>query len=189
MRVSLHEDRLLLRLVLQVEELANDQLGHLLRRGAGVKARPASALHLSGGVTTGIIDHEAIAMRPGRHRAATKSLSPWVTWAAIGMPRYTMRLLRSSDGMSGGGPSRCPSTMMPPPAAVDCISTPPSLISHDESDAVGTLLRLARRAGRPRTPASYTRANEPGNKPSRRRRRGILGDRAAKRPTPRERSD
>ena len=154
MRVSLHEDRLLLRLVLQVEELANNQLGHLVRSGAGVK-------------------DEAIAMRPGRHRAATKSLSPWVTWAAIGMPRYTMRLLRSSDGMSGGGPSRCPSTMMPPPAAVDCISTPPSLISHDESDAVGTLLRLARRAGRPRTPASYTRANEPGNKPSSRKRRGM----------------
>ena len=80
-RVSIHEHRLLLRLVLQVEELANDQLGHLVRRAAGVKARPASALHLSGGVTTGIIDHEAIAMRPGRHRATT--LSPWATWAAI----------------------------------------------------------------------------------------------------------
>ena len=67
MRVSPHEDRLLLRLVLQVEELANDQLSHLVRRGAGVKARPTSALHLSGGVTTGIIDHEAIATRPGTH--------------------------------------------------------------------------------------------------------------------------
>ena len=71
--------------------------------------------------------------------------------------------------MSGGGPIRIPSTMMPPPALDDCIATPPALISHDDSDAVGTLLRLERRAERPRTPASYTRADEPGNKPSRRR--------------------
>ena len=93
-----------------------------------------------------------------------------VTWELIGVPRYTMRLLRSSDGMSGGGPTRIPSTMMLPPALDDCIATPPALISHDDSDAVGTLLRLERRAERPRTPASYTRADEPGNKPSRRRR-------------------
>ena len=72
--------------------------------------------------------------------------------------------------MSGGGPTRIPSTMMLPPALDDCIATPPALISHDDSDAVGTLLRLERRAERPRTPASYTRADEPGNKPSRRRR-------------------
>ena len=32
------------------------------------------------------------------------------TEAARGMPRYTMRLLRRRDGMSGGGPIRVPST-------------------------------------------------------------------------------
>lgn len=71
--------------------------------------------------------------------------------------------------MSGGGPIRIPSTMMPP-ALDDCMATPPALISHDDSDDVGTLLRLERRTERPRTPASYTRADEPGNKPRSRRR-------------------
>ena len=35
------------------------------------------------------------------------------------MPRYTMRLLRSSEGMSGGGPMRAPSIMPPPELAPD----------------------------------------------------------------------
>ena len=152
---------LLLGLILQVEELTYDQLGHLVRVRVRFKVRAASALHLS-------ICAPQVSSTPP-YLEAISLMASSVTWEAIGVPRYTMRLLRSSDGMSGGGPIRIPSTMMPP-ALDDCMATPPALISHDDSDDVGTLLRLERRTERPRTPASYTRADEPGNKPRSRRR-------------------